>query len=127
MTIPPTSVSRVTPKGVEILSTSLKNVRVEQIDYRIAADMYAFLEEKLVGAKENPISVYDVLFGDKDWSDTWSEPYIDSIYAADKGFLKPYASLFYEALYAYHKQGRLHTVLGERTGHKITKFWADEA
>ena len=126
VTIPPTSVSRVTPKGVEILSTSLKNARVEQIDYRIAADMMAFLEEKLVGAEENPISVYDVLFGEKDWSDTWSKPHIDSIYAAERGFLKPYASLFYEALYAYHKQGRLHCVLGERKGHKITKFWADK-
>ena len=124
--IPPTSISRVTPKGVEILSTYLKNCRVEQIDYRIASDMMEFLEEKLVGAEENPISVYDVLFGDKDWSDTWSKPYIDSKYAGPRGYLKPYASLFYDALYAYHKQGRLHTVLGERKGHKITKFWADK-
>ncbi len=126
ISLPPTSVSQISPKGLEILSTSLENARVEQIDFRIARDMMNYLDEVLVGAEDAPVSVYDVLFGKKDWSETWSKPYNEGKFKSGKGYFKPYASLFYEALFAYHKQGRLHVVDGERNGCRITKFWADK-
>lgn len=124
ISIPPTSVSQISPDGLKIYSTSLENARVEQIDYRIAADMIKYLEEHLVGAQDNPISVYDACF-DNDWSSTWSKPYNEGKFKSGKGYFKPYAGLFYEALFAYYKQGRLHMVDGERKGVRITKFWAD--
>lgn len=124
ISLPPTSVSQISPDGLKICSTSLENARVEQIDYRIAADMMKYLEEHLVGAEDNPISVYDACFGN-DWSNTWSKPYNEGKFKSGKGYFKPYAALFYEALFAYYKQGRLHIVDGERKGVRITKFWAD--
>jgi len=121
ISLPPTSVSQITPDGVKIVSTSLKNARVEQIDHRIAAQSYLRTEQALLGQKDDPKSVYDM----PDLSDLWSAPASDCKFAAEEGFLKPSAALRYETLWALHRQGRLHQTIGERNGFPITKFWVE--
>ena len=125
--LPPTTVAQVTPNGLEIHSTSLENARVEQIDYRIAAAIRTGMEELLKGKKDAPVSIYDMPFR-TDWAKVWSEPYIDAKFSSGKGYLKPYAAIMYEALWSFHKEGRLHSVIGQKTDkpdEKITRFWID--
>ena len=125
--LPPTSVAQVTPSGLEILSTSIENARVEQIDYRIAASIRTRMEELLLGKKDSPVSIYDMPFW-TDWADVWTEPYRDSVFDSGKGYLKPYAAIIYESLWSFHKEGRLHMTLGPKTkkpDEKIAKFWID--
>jgi len=43
----------------------------------------------------------------------------------DGGLSTGIATILYDALWSFHKQGRLHSVIGERKGHPITKFWID--
>ena len=43
----------------------------------------------------------------------------------DGGLMKPYATVLYETLWAFRKEGRLHITLGERRGHPISKFRID--
>ena len=119
--LPPTSVSSVTPEGVKVVRTALDGVRVEQIDYRIAATIYRRMEELLKHAGEEGASLYDMPCYDA-WRDVWSEPLVDCTYAKDGGLLKPYATILYEALWAFYKEGRLRERLGERKGKPITKF-----
>jgi len=124
--LPPTTVAQITPSGLEIIYTSIENARVEQIDYRIAAYIYDKMEKLLKGRKDSPASIYDMpFFGE--WEEVWSEPHIDSIFSG-KGCLKPYAPMMYETLWSFHKQGRLHSVLGRKTSNPdqyITGFWLD--
>lgn len=122
--LPPTSVSQITADGVKIFNTELDGVRVEQVDFRIASEIYRRMEELLKGQKDDPKSLYDMPVYDG-WRDVWSEPYVDCKYAVDGGLMKPYATVLYEALWAFHKEGRLHMTLGERRGHPISKFWID--
>ena len=122
--LPPTSVSTVTPGGVQVHQTTLEGVRVEQIGYRTAAMIYQRLETLLKQAGENGASLYDMpVF--EEWRDLWSEPYVDCIYQKEGGLLKPYATVLYEALWSFHKEGLLHSKLGERKGKPITKFRID--
>ena len=127
--LPPTTVAQITPSGLDIKFTSIENARVEQIDYRIAAFVYNEMERMLTGKKDAPLSIYDLPFF-SDWENVWSEPHIDSIYSSGVGCLKPYAPMMYEALWSFHKQGRLHSILGTKTTrsgkvNKITRFWLD--
>lgn len=122
--IPPTTVAQMTKDGITFARTSVDGVRVQQIDYRIAASVYTRMEKLLKGQKDDPKSLYDMPCY-TDWRDVWSEPSVDCRFAAEGGLLKPYATILYEALWAFHKEGRLHSVIGERKGKKITKFWID--
>ena len=122
--LPPTSVSQITSEGVTIYNTELEGVRVEQIDFRIAATIYDRMEKLLKGQKDDPKSLYDMPCS-TEWRDVWSEPLVDCRYKKEGGMLKPYATLLYDTLWAFHKQGRLHSVLGERKGYPIVKYWID--
>jgi glucosamine 6-phosphate synthetase-like amidotransferase/phosphosugar isomerase protein len=122
--LPTTSVTQVTPEGIKICSTSLENVRVEDVDYRIAGKLRAIVETMLKGKKDAPVSIYDIL-AETDWTKVWSEPYIDSKFVGT-GYLKPYAGAIYNALFSFHKEGRLHTILGKKKGgSRIVKYWLD--
>lgn len=122
--LPPTSVSSVTADGVKVLRTALEGVRVEQIGYRTAAMAYERLETLLKNAGEAGASLYDMpIF--EEWRDLWSEPYVDCIYRKDGGLLKPYATVLYETLWSFYKEGRLHSRLGERKGKPIVKYWIE--
>lgn len=122
--LPPTSITQVTPEGVNVIKTSLDGVRVEQIDFRIASVIYERMEKLLKGQKDDPKSLYDIPCY-TDWRDVWSEPYVDCKYAKDGGLLKPYADILYRSLWSFHVEGRLHSIIGERNGRRIIKFWID--
>lgn len=125
--LPPTCTAQVTPNGLEIISTSIENARVEQIDYRIAASIRTRMEELLLGRRDDPLSIYDMPFW-TDWADVWTEPYRDSIFDSGKGYLKPYAAILYECFWSFHKEGRLRMTLGRKTkkpDEKITRFWIE--
>lgn len=115
----------MTPNGLSILSTNIENARVEDVDYRIAKEVRQYLECALKGKADNPLSIYDIVFDGIDWNKIFAEPFIDGIFSSGKGYLKPYAGEIYNALFSFHKEGRLHSVIGERLGNKITKFWID--
>ena len=122
--LPPTSISQITPEGLKLYNTELEGVRVEPIDFRIASTVYSRMEEILKGQKDDPKSLYDMPCY-TDWRDVWNEPSVDCKYAVEGGLLKPYATVLYESLWAFHKEGRLHITIGERRGHPISKFWID--
>jgi len=125
--LPPTSVSSVTPDGVHIHTTHLDGVKVEQIDYRVQKFIRDEMERLLVGKKDEPLSIYDLPIL-SDWLNIWSPPRVDSKYVSDKGYLKMFAAVIYEGLWSFHKEGRLHWVLGRKTNRPdqyITRFWID--
>lgn len=124
--LPPTSVCQISPKGLRMYTTSIPGVRVQQIDSKIAGEVYRRIEAMLVGKKEDPVSIYDMPAYDA-WRDIWSEPYVDCKFRAEKeGLLKPYATAIYDALWSFHKEGRLHSTLGTYQGMAMTRFWIDE-
>ena len=125
--LPPTSVSSVTPDGVHIHTTHLDGVKVEQIDYRVQKFIRDEMERLLVGKKDAPLSIYDLPIL-SDWLNIWSPPRVDCKYVSDKGYLKMFAAVIYEGLWSFHKEGRLHWVLGRKTNRPdqyITRFWID--
>ena len=122
--LPTTSISQISASGLNIITTKLDGVRVEPIDYRITSIIYNRMEELLKGQKDDPKSLYDMPCY-TDWRDVWSEPLVDCKYAVDGGLMKPYATTLYDALWSFECQGRLHSVIGERKGNRITKFWID--
>ena len=127
MFLPPTTTAQVTPNGLEVFSTTLDGVRVEQPNYRIAKRIRSDMEKILAGGRENPVSIYDFP-ASTDWLDVWHEPLVDSKYVREGSFLKPTGPISYEGLWSFHKEGRLHSVLGEKAdnpGVKITKFWIE--
>ena len=123
--IPACSISQVTPKGLFISGLTPENVRTEQIDMRIASQFYTRIEALLRGKKDDPQSIYD-FHAYTDWRDIWSEPLVDCIFPKEGGLLKPSAAATYQALWNFHTEGRLHSVIGERKGFPIMKFWLDE-
>ncbi|MBE6701952.1 MAG: hypothetical protein E7585_00850 [Ruminococcaceae bacterium] len=122
--LPPASICQATPGTFTVTGKQIDGVRVEQIDYRVAHEIYARMEKLLKGQKDNPKSLYDVPCFEA-WRDVWSEPLVDCKYAKEGGLLKPYATVLYDALWSFHQKGRLHSVLGERKGKPIVKFWID--
>ena len=124
--LPPTSVSTVTPKGLNVHTTTMPGVKVEQIDYRVAKFIRDEMETRLKGQKDSPLSIYDLPIL-SDWLNIWSEPRVDCKYVWDKGYLKQFAAVIYEGLWSFHKEGRLHSILGNKTNGngKITRFWID--
>ena len=123
--IPTCTIARVTSKGIWFSGKKPENVRAEQIDMRVPALFYDRLEALLTGKKDDPLSMYDFPSYSA-WRDIWSEPYVECKFRQDTGLLKPYAAAVYQALWNFHTEGRLHSVLGERNGHPITKFWLSE-
>jgi glucosamine--fructose-6-phosphate aminotransferase (isomerizing) len=112
--LPPTTVAQVTPKGLDILSTSLDGVRVEGIDFRIAKEFRLGLEEMLKYGEDNGIDVTDILLK-KDWDSVWSKPLVDmDRYALENSRLKPVFPAMLEGLWSFHKEGRLGMKLGKR-------------
>ena len=127
---PPTTVLQVTPKGIEIRSTSFSETRVEQIDFRIAKEVRLELEKYLKYGRENAIDLYDIPFY-TDWDNIWSKPLVDSKYALENSRLKPVGPILYEGLWSFHKEGRLRWELGTRINtkgieKKIMKFWLED-
>jgi len=122
--LPVCSVSQITPGAVEITNARFKNVRVEEITPMMYAKAYERMEVLLLNQKDNPKSVYDFPFYSA-WRDIWSKPDVDCIYAKEGGLLKPYAALMYETLWAFRKEGRLHSVTGEQFNRKMQKFWIE--
>lgn len=127
--LPPTSVSTVTPEGVQVHTTHLDGVKVEQIDYRVEKFIRDEMERLLVGKEDAPLSIYDLPIL-SDWLNIWSAPRVDCKYVSDKGYLKQFAAVIYEGLWSFHKEGRLHSILGRKTNRPeqfITRFWIDPA
>ena len=121
--VPTASISQVKPGVWNLTNKEIEGVRVESIDYRIAALVYQRMEAMLKAA---PTSLYD-FDAWRDWRDLWQEPLVDCKYAKENGCLKPYATIIYEALWSFHKQGRLRGKLGERAdGRTIVKFWLED-
>ncbi len=120
--IPPTSVAQVTPEGITFTNEKIEGVRVEQIDYRIAAyihdEMEKLLKEKHIGVPEMPCYT--------DWRGVWSEPSVECKFASPTGLLKPYATILYEGLWSFHKEGRLRSAVEVNDrGTKVLRFWLD--
>ena len=121
--IPPTSVARVTPEGISFTSQRIEGVRVEQIDYRVAAYIHGEMEKLLkkghIGVPEMPC--YD------DWRGIWSEPSVECKFANPTGLLKPYATILYEGLWSFHKEGRLKSAIEKNAkGENILRFWLED-
>ena len=119
--LPPASVCQATPGTFTVTGRRFDGVRVEQIDYRIAGLVYERMERML---QAGPTSLYD-FDAWRDWRDLWQEPLVDCQYAKEGGCLKPYATVAYDALWSFYKQGRLHRKLGEHKGKPMMKFWVD--
>ena len=127
--IPPTSVSQLTKNGLNIISASLLETKVEQIDFRLAMKFRQELESLLKVGEENAIDLYDIPFY-TDWDSIWTKPLVDSKYVLEGTRLKPVASALYEGLWSFHKEGRLKMKLGTRINSKgvqkkIMKFWLE--
>lgn len=121
--IPPTTVAQATPEGLKICSTSLEGTKVEQIDYRIAAYVRSEMERLLL---EGPVAIPEMPCRGK-WLEVWSEPMFDTEYSYEGGFMKSYATILYECLWSFHKEGRLRRkdVPNPKDGHPLTRFWLE--
>ncbi|MBR2634704.1 MAG: hypothetical protein IKD31_03890 [Clostridia bacterium] len=122
--LPTCTIAQATPGKLNISGKKPRGVRVENISHRAAKIAYERLERILSGQKNDPKSIYDIPVY-REWRDLWSEPLVDCQYCKEGDMLKPTASLFYEALWSFHKEGRLRGVLGEYKGRRIVKFWLD--
>ena len=128
--MPPTSVAQVTPNGINFISTSFKETRVEQIDFRLAMKFRQEFEKYLKVGEENAIDLYDIPFY-TDWDSIWTKPMVDSKYKPENSRLKPVGSALYEGLWSFYKEGRLKMKLGTRISKKgaekkIMKFWLED-
>lgn len=126
MPIPPTSMARITPSGVQVLGLPLPGVRVEQGDARVRATLRAILEERLTGRADAPLAMEE--FADRDWFPLlWHEPRVDCHIAAPVGTMKETAAMVYEALWSFYREGRLRYTLGriEEKKKDIMKFWLE--
>ena len=117
-------IAQVTSKGLTITDRRLDGVRSEQIDMFVAGEVYRRVEAVLTGKKDAPMCMDDFPTY-TDWRDLWHEPLVDCKFAKETGLLKPYDTVVYRALWRLYREGRLHSVLGERNGHPITRFWLD--
>jgi hypothetical protein len=82
------------------------------------------MERLLKGKKDSPLSIYDLPFL-TDWRKVWIKEDIECVYKKEGGLLKPFARIMYEGLWSFHKEGRLHSALGEKNGKTYLKFWID--
>ncbi len=122
VTLPTASVCKILPGSLEVTSQTLHNVKIEEPNAMITAKYYAYMEAMLAGQKDSPKTIYDLPMY-TDWRDLWSQPFVDCKYAKESGLLKPYAATMYDVLWAFHKEGRLHTVEGNKA--QFSQFWID--
>ena len=122
--ISPTTIAQVTPKGLEIRSTALVGARVEQITSKVTARVRADIERILGGKENDPQSIYAFPLY-TEWDEMWQKPLVDTPFPYDGTRLKPVVPALYEGLWSFHKEGRLHSVIGKNGEYKITKFWID--
>ncbi len=124
ISIPPTTVAQVTPEGLRITNEKIEGTKIEQIDYRIAAyirtKMEKLLREKHIGVPEMPCYT--------EWREVWSKPYTEcEKYKPENALFKPYAAVLYEALWSFHKEGRLHTAVEvNEKGKRVQRFWLED-
>ncbi|MBQ9131052.1 MAG: hypothetical protein IJX62_01095 [Clostridia bacterium] len=119
---PTASISQVTPGDWLVTNKEIRGARVESIDYRIAALVYERMEKML---KEKPTSLYD-FDAWRDWRDLWQEPMVDCKYAKENGCLKPVVIAIYEALWSFHKQGRLRSRMALPGETQFLHFWLED-
>jgi len=127
--MPPTTVLQVTPEGMQMYTTTIPGVRVQQIDYGVAAAFRQRIESMLKGKADAPLSIYDIP-SYKQWRDIWQEPLVDCRFCKEGDMLKPNAAAVYETLWSLHKEGKLHSMQGtyKFSGDKesaMTRFWID--
>ncbi len=122
--LPVCSVSQVKAGTFTVSDRKIESVRVEEPTSRIRKIYYDFLEERLSGAKDSPRSIYELDYPEG-FMEMWSKPQVDCIYAVEGKWLKPSVAVLYETLWAFHKEGRLHSVVGEHNGVVRTKFWLE--
>ena len=124
--IPPTAIAQVTSEGLMISNEKIEGVHVEQPDYRVAAYIREHMEKLLIeGGEENPWGVPNFPCY-KEWREVWTEPYVECKFKSPTGLLKPYATVLFDCLWSFHKEGRLHSRIVEKDGKKTLKFWLDE-
>ena len=127
--VQPTSVLQVSPRGIELRSTSLKGTRVEQLDFRTQKEIRLNMEKYLKVGEENAISIYGLPFF-TEWNEFWREPMVDSKYVLENSRLKPIAPAIYEGLWSFYKEGRLKYKIGTKINskgkpRKQVQFWLD--
>lgn len=128
--VPPTTVLQVTPEGMQMHTTTLPGIRVQQIDFGVASIFRQRVESLLKGKADAPVSIHDIpAYGQ--WRDAWQEPWVECDKFNKEGdMLKPVAAAVYEALWSLHKEGRLHRVegtykLSSGKDAPATRFWID--
>lgn len=122
--IPPASISRVTPEGFTLTGIPIEGVRVEQGDSRVYALVRERLETMLTGAKDAPISLYEM--GDAFPADElWHEPMVDCHIVSPVGRMKETAAVIYHVLWCFHREGRLRTTLGPYKNMTMIKCWLE--
>jgi len=83
------------------------------------------MEKILTGKENDPVAIPEMP-ARKEWLEVWSEPKMDCKYAFPEGYLKSYATILYECLWSFQKQGRLHSrIVTNEKGRKFLKFWLD--
>ena len=123
--LPCCSIAQATSKGLFISSMTPDNVRSEQIDMRVATLYYTRMEAMLKGKKDDPLDLYDFPYY-TDWRDIWNEPLVDCKYPKEGGLLKPTEAAVFLTFWNLYKEGRLHSVIGERNGYPSMRFWLDD-
>ena len=128
--LPQCSVSQITPRGLEICSVGMENVKSEPVTERVVAYYREFLEKTLTGQREKPLSLYDITFP----MEIWSAPMVDCKYVGTVRPLKPMMFAVYQAMWELYREGRLHSCLGPVYGRDyvwpdhdcyFTKFWIE--
>ena len=129
--LPQCSVSQITPRGLQILSTQMEGVRSETVTDDVVRYYKEVLERELSGRRDDPLSILDIPCP----MDIWSAPRVDCRYVCEGRDLKPARFAIYQAMWELHREGRLHSRLGVVYGRDFpvwpetdcyfTKFWID--
>ncbi len=120
--IPPVTMAQATSRGLTLLNLPIKGVRCEQGDARAEAIVRNHLEELLTAAKDAPLSLYEL---EAAGLDLWHEPMIDCDIVSPVGKVKETAAVVYRVLWSFHREGRLHWVLGPHGKLTMMKFWLE--
>jgi len=121
MQAPEGLVSYVRPGKFTVTNNKVENVNVQPLTPDIFAKAYNRVEKILSNEVR---SLYDLPV--YEMKDLWDEPYVDCKFAKDGGLLKPYGTMAYQILWAFHLEGRLHKRLSDRHGIKKYDFWIDK-
>lgn len=105
---PTAAVTAVTPGEFRVTDVALQNVRVQDIDPCIYAEVWRRIEEVLKNA-DRPLTLDELHV--REMKDVWDEPLVDCIYRLEDGVLKPYTALTYQILYEMYRRGLVRQVL----------------